>query len=265
MIIYASKARDVPFFRACLNHNFKEQQEKIIHLPEDDPEVVDAFLRLLVLAHHNDFDRLWEVLELHHGRNETGVSASDALIAKMYILADKLGAEEQQNTLVDYLRYHYQITGESMPSPDALDALADAGLQRSKMFKFIVRHFAYKLRELFTSLDNVDEDSLDSGDDEDAEPLPEDFPFPAYKTIREWARRGGIGVSAVLFESARRKHRARSEITGHSRGLKNYKSPSFTPCNKWHTHSATIACNSNRAFESEEARIRLEERRSPSP
>jgi hypothetical protein len=237
MIVYTSAARKVPFFKACLEHDFKEKQDKIIRLPEDDPEVVDAFLRLVILGDHVVFLHLAEILEVG---NWVDAPESDVLVVKIYILADKLGAEEQQNILVDFLRYLYCMKEFEVPSPKAIDVLVDAGMAKSKLFKFLVRQMAFAL----PSAANLE---------------LHEIPHALFADIKEWVRRGGVGVSAVFCEILTRDVDAVSEASGNKIGLDNYKLP-YTNCNAWHTHLTTTPCNGS-AYRREEERLAKEPQR----
>ena len=206
MKIYLSKAREIPFFDKCLSHGFKEDQERVIHLPEEDPEIVDRFLGLVLFR-----DRL-SVEEL--AENFTDGSPEDLVLVRMFVLADKLSAEVQQNRLIDLLRVYHHCRG--ITSLRCFDVLIDAGLDTSKLFDLLVTELAFEaVLHGWQSLSGT------------------------YPDLREWLEKGGPAVRELTKKLMEKERPETQCIDGYS----SLDQDDHGDRCKWHTHTSSSACD----------------------
>jgi hypothetical protein len=151
-------ARQVPFFDNCLKDGFAEAQNRTIKLPEDDPEVVDAFLRLLVYGLGRqtiDLDGLVLPESVDGQSDADSMRTWENHLVKVYVLADKLSAEKQSNRLIDLLRILWQFNGPEevssrepssqsyAPGLESITTLQNAGLDGSLMFELLLHQVVY--------------------------------------------------------------------------------------------------------------------------
>ena len=137
MKIYTHKARQVPVFDKCLSHDFKENQEKVIRLPEDDPEIVELFLKLLTFDEGHDYDH-----QMDHWLPSLDIA--DKRLIEVFILADKLGAENEQNQIVNLIRF---LASNTPIDFECMDLLAEAGLQSTRIFRCMLIQASYDIKD----------------------------------------------------------------------------------------------------------------------
>jgi hypothetical protein len=162
MRISESTAREVPFFDKCLDGRFIEAAQKLINLPTDEPAVVDGFLRLLVHTTELSSLRVFQVNSLQCLPGIETLLQMELFLVKIYILADKLGAEKQQNFVISIIRYLWSTTEvlvasketrrnkalQYAPSLEALELLYQEGLEDAKIFKMFLKQMVHCIDEL---------------------------------------------------------------------------------------------------------------------
>lgn len=97
------------FFDAAFTSKFKEGSEKKMTLPEDDPEVFEAFVQWL---YHQHYEILASDLSHEPGRYLTQTM-------QLFILADKYGVTHLKNAIIDALVRNAQSKGKP-PSRSAI-------------------------------------------------------------------------------------------------------------------------------------------------
>ena len=119
----------VPFFAKCLQPGFTEHEERTIRLPEDDPEEVEQLLKHAVSGGEALKKELVQDIQTSYFDRRRDIFA-----VKLYILANKFGYEDMQNSVVDALRQSYN---EVIPLATVFYPLEAAGLQGSKLFAYL--------------------------------------------------------------------------------------------------------------------------------
>lgn len=123
----------IPYFQRCLQHSFREQQEREIHLPEDSPEVIRHIL-------HYVYSRGMIGLTWNDKVSNREAEERDRLylIVEVYITADKFSMEGLQNDIVDsFIQYHRH----RFVCPPSILMLHD--LPKCHLRHFLLRKFAY--------------------------------------------------------------------------------------------------------------------------
>ena len=137
-------ARSVPVFDKALSNGFKESQENIIRLPEENPAVVEAFLMLVCEAYFAGKAKLRRSYDVFR-MGDCGKSTQ--FLFQVYILAEKLGGEAQQNRVTDLIRLRFEASSMLLRL-DWFKILDDAGLlhDNDPMTKLILKQLAFDLR-----------------------------------------------------------------------------------------------------------------------
>ena len=137
MKIKTTKAREVPFFEKCLSNDIREKQENTIRLPEEEPELVEQFLKLAFYHIEVKLDLL-QPIYVHH-------PYSSSMLVRLFVLADKLAADAQQNKVMDLLRANLAIY--ALPEK-SLETLLHAGLENSMLCKMLTTQLAWEIRNM---------------------------------------------------------------------------------------------------------------------
>ena len=188
------------------SHKGAREERLVIRLPDDDPETVEGFLKL---AYENAFKDEASLYRLCNSFRSTE-KESHALLVLIYVLANKLGAEAQQNRVVDMIRVccHYNHI-----QFECFDILTEAGLEKSKIFGLIVKQMGF-------------EKWHEPGSD-----------FMSYQEgFEDWIDMGGYAVRQPL----------RTMATGYGPRVSDEISPlreipAALLC-KWHSHKSTPSC-----------------------
>ena len=222
----------VPFFRKALINGFKESHEKVIRLPEDDPEVVEAFLVLLLeesLSTRGVKMLAWMAMFDYH----------QPKLTRVYILADKLGAEAQQNRAVDILRTCW--SKERLVMPGCLDLLLEAGLEGSKMFELLILQLAFDLKH---------RQGFDYAADPSDYPLgPPDKDWFVSSSVEAWVAKGGPAVQKLVMTLALGDGKDHNGNDNSDTPRDGEDFDHFEICDrlkdlcKWHTHETADECD----------------------
>jgi hypothetical protein len=202
MRIYTSKAREMPFFERCLDAGFKEGEDKVIRLPEDNPRAVEMLLEHFVLDLLPSSARI--VYKFQVTPDEVG-----PIMVDLYMLADKLGAESFQNAVVDHVRVLFR---EDFIPPECLEMLMDVGLSKSKLYEMLLAEFAYEIREFLLGTMGEEQRIV----------------------VDAWFEGGGRVVKELIYHVV--QERKSLEELGPCGGGK------VSDYCKWHTHLSTPAC-----------------------
>ena len=200
MMIHTTKAREVPFFDKCLSNDCKEKQENTIRLPEEEPELVERFLKLVLYHKDTKFDPLQPIY----------VYPPDAgsMLVRLFVLADKLDAEAQQNKVMDLLRANLYIHGFEK----SLETLLHAGLENSKLFDMLTTQLAWEMKW------HVWWEIIESHPD-----------------FNDWLQKGGLAVREVVRKSMEARSLEPQSLT-----VDDWALPEVL-C-KWHSHNSTPPC-----------------------
>jgi hypothetical protein len=232
MRISESTAREVPFFDKCLDGRFIEASQKLINLPTDEPAVVDAFLRLLVHSTGLIGLRVIQARRLFLFPEVVTRGDMELFLVKIYILADKLGAEKQQNFIVSVIRYWWPVRKpvkasrenrrkkgrQYPPSLEALDLLCQEGMEDAIIFEMFLKQMVHCIDELPGS---TSEATLHR------------------PNFNEWVEEGGLTVRRLmnmLIEKAPREDLALDLDFD-----KTIDPMNVATC-RWHVHSLTPRC-----------------------
>lgn len=140
MKIYTSKAHEIPFFDKCLSAGFREGEEKVIRLPDDDPRAVEMLLEFLV------FNKLPSRAVVNGKYGITLATDTVLIMTDLLILGDKLGSEAFQNTVMDHIR---RMSREFLINPKHVDNLDRAGARHLKGYEFLVAQLIFDLQSKF--------------------------------------------------------------------------------------------------------------------
>jgi hypothetical protein len=129
--------RKISFFAACLDRGFKEGEDRLIKLPEDDPKVVEKVLEYLYGSNF-EYPALRERSEYHDEVDEEE-RPHWALLARCYATADKYCLEDLQNKIMDFVK---QAMKKRRVCASAIQELTKAGLRACPMRRFLLKEMA---------------------------------------------------------------------------------------------------------------------------
>jgi len=145
------------FFRAALTGNFKEAQEKVITLENDDSITFEFFVHWLYFGRFPDqsFGDDEDLLELWEASHTT-VEKSDYFV-HLYIFGDKYMIEELKfdalNGLFHWLKAHDE---SKLPSTTATDEAFNDLPSDSPMCHFLIEASCKWANPMITACDNVE-------------------------------------------------------------------------------------------------------------
>ena len=127
------------FFRKALSGGFKEAEERVVELPEDDPEIFGMYLHYVQT---NELSIVPEPLpEQYTGMEEQGT------LARMYVLAEKLQDVKSKNAIVrGMIASCYQKRFDNKCyffGPKSMTLLYQGTMPGSKARKLVVEMRAY--------------------------------------------------------------------------------------------------------------------------
>ena len=139
MKVPTEKLRGIPFFDACLRPGcFRESDKAVIRLPEDSPEHVEQLLKYVVFNEPVNM----ATVGIDSSKSDTCGDDTTARIRRLYFLADRLGAEEYQNKLIDTVK-EYSRTNHVIVN--CFDDLIEAGLEGSQLMDFLTTEMAHTM------------------------------------------------------------------------------------------------------------------------
>ena len=130
------------FFAACLDKDFKEGEEGLVKLPEDDPNAIEKVLEYLYSSNF-EYSALADV----DGCNDE-VEKEDrphwAFLAKCYAVADKYCLEDLQNKIMDIVK---DAVKQRPVCASGIQELTKAGLRACPMRRFLLKEMAFEAIE----------------------------------------------------------------------------------------------------------------------
>lgn len=139
--LHSQVLRRVPFFRCCLDSKFGEAKNQRVELPEDDPEVFgeivkglygDQLISPFSGSLFSTTNPISEPFKTQHTLR---------LLAKAYVLADKLRADNIQDKIIAIFYVYHQTY---LVDPETISLMG--GLPDSRLRKFLVQEFVYSLK-----------------------------------------------------------------------------------------------------------------------
>ncbi|KAF1950252.1 hypothetical protein CC80DRAFT_598274 [Byssothecium circinans] len=129
------------FFAMALNGNWKESDEKIVVLPDDDPEIFKLYLGLIFTNRVYVVKKKAEDVDyLAHSEHEYG------RLCELYILAEKLQDATSKNLLIDaILARSRQVDGDGMlryPNSGIVAMVYDNTPESSPLRRLLVDFYA---------------------------------------------------------------------------------------------------------------------------
>lgn len=117
-----------PFFERALNGQWKESDDKLVELPDDDPDVFFLYLQLLYTT------------KLHTRSNEPNKTSREyKRLVKLYVLAEKLQDVQTRNIVIEAMIAKTRDE-ESFP-PSSIHLIYDGTPEGSPLRKLVVDLF----------------------------------------------------------------------------------------------------------------------------
>ncbi|KAJ9604098.1 hypothetical protein H2200_011621 [Cladophialophora chaetospira] len=123
-VLHESILIQCPFFKKCLESGMREQHEKVINLPADDPEIFSIIVEWLYT-------------------NNLRPGLDPRVSPRGYIAAEKYGIHELQNVLMDCIRA--KLCDNQTLSPRWVTTVWDTTLKGSKLRDLGLDHLHYCL------------------------------------------------------------------------------------------------------------------------
>lgn len=144
--------QQIPFFDNALKGNFyQEAKNKTFELPADQAIPVSDLLHFVFSNHVEG------IKSASKGFGKEQEKAITKSYVRVFIVADKFMAEKTANLILDRL-FEYHL--DSDVDPDAIEILVSAGLQTTKLYKFLIKQLAGQMKiamarkDIFRSSDN---------------------------------------------------------------------------------------------------------------
>lgn len=140
------------FFKAACSKDWRENQEKTVHLPEQEAEIIQMYLEC-VFGEEIDYAVLCNLpITGHDGyqvvknEDESKFNLGFLGLCKLYVAADFLGDPRTQNEIIDWIVGFFASTANPRLNGDCLRFIANTSPPHAGLHRWMIKHLSVVLK-----------------------------------------------------------------------------------------------------------------------